>query len=313
MRAGENWDMQATQRKRMSRMARREAIEGYIGISPWLIGFAVFMAFPILASAGLSFTDWRITVAPEWVGLRNYIRMFTTDDEFYQALRVTFTYVLISLPLNLLVGLALSLLLNSKVPALSFFRTLFYLPVVLSGVSVALMWMWLLNPEYGLVNTMLAAIGIPGPQWFWHPSTALLSVVLMNLWRVGGSVIIYLAGLQNIPPHLYEAAEIDGAGPWAKLANVTLPMLTPTIFFQLVMELIEAFRVFTAVYVITNGGPVGSTLFYMFYMFRTAFVDFRMGYASALAWVISIIIMACTFLVFRSSALWVYYESEGKN
>jgi len=296
----------------MSKAARREAIEGYIGIAPWLIGFLVFLAFPILASLALSFTDWRITVAPEWVGLRNYIRIFTADKDFYQALRVTFLYVAISLPLNLIVGLFLSILLNSKVPALDFFRTLFYLPVVLSGVSVALMWMWMLQPDYGLVNSMLAAIGIQGPQWFWHPSTALLSVVLMNLWRVGGSVIIYLAGLQNIPPHLYEAAEIDGAGFWSKLYNVTIPMLTPTIFFQLVIELIEAFKVFTAVYVITGGGPIGSTLFYMFYMFRTAFVDFRMGYASALAWIISIIIMAFTFLIFRSSALWVYYESEGK-
>jgi multiple sugar transport system permease protein len=294
-------------------MARREAIEGYIGISPWLLGFLFFMAFPILASLGLSFTDWRITVAPEWVGLRNYIRMFTADREFYQSLRVTFIYVAISLPLNLVVGLFLSILLNTRVPAMGFFRTLFYLPVVLSGVSVSLMWMWLLQPDYGLVNSLLANIGITGPQWFWHPSTALLSVVLMNLWRVGGSVIIYLAGLQNIPPHLYEAADMDGAGFWSKLVNVTIPMLTPTIFFQLVMELIEAFRVFTAVYVITGGGPVGSTLFYMFYMFRTAFVDFQMGYASALAWVISVIIMGFTFLVFRSSALWVYYESEGKN
>jgi multiple sugar transport system permease protein len=299
--------------KPMSRMARREAIEGYIGISPWLLGFLFFMAFPILASLGLSFTDWRITVAPEWVGLRNYIRMFTADRDFYQSLRVTFIYVAISLPLNLVVGLFLSLLLNTKVPAMGFFRTLFYLPVVLSGVSVSLMWMWLLQPDYGLVNSLLANFGITGPQWFWHPSTALLSVVLMNLWRVGGSVIIYLAGLQNIPPHLYEAADMDGAGFWSKLINVTIPMLTPTIFFQLVMELIEAFRVFTAVYVITGGGPVGSTLFYMFYMFRTAFVDFQMGYASALAWVISVIIMGFTFLVFRSSALWVYYESEGKN
>ena len=314
----------------MSRLARREAIEGYIGISPWLIGFAIFMAFPILASLGLSFTNWRITVAPEWVGLRNYIRMFTTDPDFYQSLKVTFTYVAISLPLNLVVGLCLAMLLNAKVPALGFFRTLFYLPVVLSGVSVALMWMWLLNPDYGVVNTLLALIGIQGPQWFWHPNTALLSVALMSLWRVdtawamlaviivqvwknvGYAVVIYLAGLQNVPPHLYEAAEMDGAGFWAKLFNVTLPMLTPTIFFQLVMELIEAFRVFTAVYVITNGGPVRSTLFYMFYMFRSAFVDFEMGYASALAWLISVIIMAFTLLVFKSSALWVYYESEGK-
>ncbi|MBL8057938.1 MAG: sugar ABC transporter permease, partial [Anaerolineales bacterium] len=175
------------------------------------------------------------------------------------------------------------------------------------------MWMWLLNPEYGVVNTLLSYIGIQGPNWFWSIEWALPSVVLMTLWRVGGSAIIYLAGLQNIPPHLYEAAEIDGAGVWAKLIHVTLPMLSPTIFFQLVMELIDAFQVFTAVYVITGGGPARSTLFYMLYMFRTAFEDFDMGYASAQAWIMAVIIMFFTLLVFRSSAAWVFYEAEGKN
>jgi multiple sugar transport system permease protein len=192
------------------------------------------------------------------------------------------------------------------------FRTIFYLPVVLSGVAVALMWMWLLNPDYGVVNDILAFFGIPGPKWFFDSDTALLSIVLMNLWRVGGSAIIYLAGLQNIPPHLYEAADMDGAGVWAKLWNVTIPMLTPTLFFQLVMEAIDAFQVFTAAYIITDGGPARSTLFYMLYMFRTAFTDFEMGYASALAWIMGIIILIFTALVFKSSPLWVYYESEAK-
>lgn len=294
------------------RPATREAIEGYLGISPWLIGFLIFTAGPFLASLVLSFTDWQITVPPRWVGLDNYVRIFTKDPDFWQSMRVTFTYVALSLPLNLVAGLGLSLLLNHPIPGMRIFRTLFYLPVVLSGVSVALMWMWLLNPEYGVANTLLAMVGIQGPNWFWSPDWALPSVALMSLWRVGGGAIIYLAGLQNIPPHLYEAAEIDGAGPLAKLRHVTLPMLSPTIFFQLVMELIDAFQVFTAVYVITGGGPARATLFYMFFMFRAAFEDFDMGYASALAWIMALIIMGFTALVFRSSPLWVYYESEGK-
>ncbi len=245
-------------------LARREATEGLLGISPWLIGFLLFTAGPFVVSIVLSMTDWRIMIAPKFVGLQNYIQILTNDPNFWQSIRVTFTYVALALPLGLFAGLGLSLLLNQKVPGARAFGTLFYLPAVLSGVSVALMWMWLLNPDYGVVNTMLGLIGIQGPNWFWDPDWALPSVVLMSLWRVGGSAIIYLAGLQNISPHLYEAAEIDGAGRLAKLRHITIPMLTPTIFFQLVMELIDAFQVFTVIYVITDGGPMRSTLFYMF-------------------------------------------------
>lgn len=293
-------------------LALREAVEGWIAISPWLIGFLLFTAGPFLVSVALSMSDWRITVAPQFVGLKNYIRIFTDDPNFWQAIKVTFTYVAMALPLGLFGGLGLSLLLNQKVPGARMFGTIFYLPAVLSGVSVALMWMWLLNPDYGVVNTLLGLIGIQGPNWFWDPDWSLPSVVLMSLWRVGGSAIIYLAGLQNINPQLYEAAEIDGAGRLARLRAITLPMLTPTIFFQLVMELIDAFQVFTVIYVITDGGPMRSTLFYLFYMFRTAFEDFEMGYASALAWIMGLIILSFTALVFKSSPLWVFYESDVK-
>ena len=293
-------------------MARREAIEGLIGISPWLIGFCAFTLGPFIASIALSLTDWRITTGFKFIGLKNYITILSDDPNFVQSIKVTFNYVALALPLGLLGGLGLSLLLNQKRPGARTFATIFYLPAVLSGVSVALMWMWLLNPDYGVVNTMLSWVGIQGPNWFWDPDWALASVVLMSLWRLGGSAIIYLAGLQNIPPQLYEAAEIDGAGRWSKLINVTLPLLTPTIFFQLVMELIEAFQVFTVVYIITDGGPMRSTLFYLFYMFRTAFEDFEMGYASALAWIMGIIILTFTALVFKSSPMWVFYESDVK-
>ncbi|HQY25637.1 MAG TPA: sugar ABC transporter permease, partial [Thermoflexales bacterium] len=231
-------------------LARREAAEGLLGISPWLIGFLLFTAGPFVVSIVLSMTDWRIMIAPKFVGLQNYVQILTNDPNFWQSIRVTFTYVALALPLGLFAGLGLSLLLNQKVPGARAFGTLFYLPAVLSGVSVALMWMWLLNPDYGVVNTLLGLVGIQGPNWFWDPDWALPSVVLMSLWRVGGSAIIYLAGLQNISPHLYEAAEIDGAGRLAKLRHITIPMLTPTIFFQLVMELIDAFQVFTVIYVI---------------------------------------------------------------
>jgi len=293
-------------------LARREAAEGLLGISPWLLGFLLFTAGPFVVSIVLSLTDWRIMIAPKFVGLQNYVQILTNDPNFWQSIRVTFTYVALALPLGLFAGLGLSLLLNQKVPGARAFGTLFYLPAVLSGVSVALMWMWLLNPDYGVVNTMLGLVGIQGPNWFWDPDWSLPSVVLMSLWRVGGSAIIYLAGLQNISPHLYEAAEIDGAGRLAKLRHITIPMLTPTIFFQLVMELIDAFQVFTVIYVITDGGPMRSTLFYMFYMFRTAFEDFDMGYASALAWIMGVIILGFTALVFKSSPLWVFYESDVK-
>ena len=293
-------------------LAFREAIEGWIGVSPWLIGFIAFTAGPFLVSIALSMSDWRITVAPRFVGLQNYIKILTDDPNFWQSIRVTFTYVALALPLGLFAGLGLSLLLNQKVPGARTFSTIFYLPAVLSGVSVALMWMWLLNPEYGVVNTILSLVGIKGPNWFWDPDWSLPSVVLMSLWRVGGSAIIYLAGLQNISPHLYEAAEIDGAGRWSRLRHITIPMLTPTIFFQLVMELIDAFQVFTVIYIITDGGPMRSTLFYLFYMFRTAFEDFDMGYASALAWIMGLIILSFTALVFKSSPLWVFYESDVK-
>jgi len=296
----------------ISASRRREAIEGYIGISPWLIGFLVFTAGPLIASFVLSFSDWQISIDPRWVGLGNYIKIFTDDHEFYTALEVTFTYVAMFLPMDLVLGVGLSLLLNQKVPGVGVFRTVFYLPVVLSGVSVSLMWMWVLNPDWGLANTLLGLVGIQGPGWYWDPDWALPSVVLMGLWRVGGSAVIYLAGLQNISPQLYEAAEIDGAGVLRRLWHITLPLLTPTVFFQLVMQLIDAFQVFTSVYVITSGGPLHRTFFYMFYLYRTAFQDFDMGYASALAWIIGVIIMLFTALVFKSSALWVYYESEGR-
>jgi multiple sugar transport system permease protein len=265
---------------------------------------------PILATVFFSFTQWKITEPPNFIGLTNYILMFTADPQFLNALKVTFLYVVYSLPLKLVAGLALSLLLNLKIPGMNFFRTIFYIPAVISGVAVSLMWMWLMQPDYGVVNTLLSYIGIQGPGWFWDPDWALPSVALMSVWNVGGSAVIYLAGLQNIPPHLYEAGEIDGANRWHRFWKITIPLLTPTLFFQLIMEMIDSFKVFTQAFVITKGGPLGATYFYMLYLYEQAFQEFNMGYASALAIIITLIILIFTIVVNATQKRWVYYEAE---
>jgi multiple sugar transport system permease protein len=296
--------------RHMSPRARREARAGYLGILPWVIGFVLFTAGPLVISFFLSFTQWDIVRPPQWVGLANYIRMFTEDQLFRISLGVTFSYVLMSVPLQLVVGLALALLLNVKVRGMNIFRTVFYLPAVLSGVAVSLMWIWILHPDLGVVNGLLGIIGVQGPGWFWDAHWALPSVVLMKLWAVGEGAVIYLAGLQNIPPHLYEAASIDGASRWRQFWSITLPLLTPTLFFQLIIIMIDAFRVFTEAYVITKGGPLNATYFYMLYLYEEAFQNFNMGYASALGWVLTIITATASFVLFRTSNRWVYYEDS---
>lgn len=293
----------------LSPQARREALEGYLALSPWAIGFVVFTVFPIGASIYLSFTQWTIIEPPEWIGFGNYVRMFTRDPLFWQALKVTGLFVLISLPLKLVLGLMLALLLNLKIPGMNLYRTVFYIPAVISGVAVSLMWMWLLQPDTGVVNTLLSYMGVQGPNWFWDRHWALPSVAIMSAWKVGGSAIIYLAGLQNISAHLYEAAEIDGASSWHRFWRITLPLLTPTIFFQLIIELIDSFKVFTEAFVITQGGPLRATFFYMLYFYEEAFQNFNMGYASALALLLTAIILATTIFINYTSKRWVYYES----
>jgi len=290
--------------------ARQEAIEGYLGILPWLLGLILFTAGPMLASAVISLTNWDIVRPPVWIGLGNYVELFTADPLFWTSLRVTLTYVVFAVPLQIIFGVALALLLNMRLRGMHLFRTLFYIPAVLSGVAIALMFMWVLQPDYGAVNSALALVGIEGPGWFWDPAWALPSIVLMSLWRAGATGgVIYLAGLQNISPHLYEAARVDGATAWHRFWRITLPLLTPTIFFQLVVGLIDAFRVFAEVYVITQGGPLQATFFYMLYLFQVGFQDFHMGYASALAWVLILITALVGVITFKTSDRWVYYEA----
>jgi multiple sugar transport system permease protein len=296
----------------MGKENQREAIVGYLCISPWIIGFLAFTVGPIIASLVISFMQWDVISPPQWVGLSNYISIFMQDRDFLQALKVTLYYSAVTLPLGLILGLALSLLLNMKVKAVDLYRTLFYIPAVLPAVAVTMLWVWIFNPEFGLINFLLEQIGIQGPRWFFSPKWALPGLMLMSLWGVGGQAVIYLAGLQNIPPHLYEAAEVDGAGGWDRFWSITLPLLTPTLFFQLVMGLIGSFQTFVASYVATGGGPMKSTLFYMLYIYTTAFSSLRMGYGSALAWILTIIILLLTLLVFRTSRYWVYYEAEQK-
>ncbi len=303
----------AVPRRRGSGLMRREAIAFYLFASPWLIGFVVLQLGPIIASAVLSLTDYAVIVAPTWAGLANYQRMLFEDDLVWQALKVTTLYSLGAIPLQVIMAFLLALLLNLPIRGVSVYRTIYYLPSVISGVPVALLFMWLLNPDFGVVNNFLRFLGVQDPpQWLFSEEWVIPAFILMSLWAIGGGMIIYLAGLQSIPQHLYEAAEIDGAGWWAKLANVTIPMVSPVIFFDVVMSVIGAYQIFTPVYVMTQGGPANASLVFVLYLYNNAFKFFKMGYASALAWLLFFIILVLTLLVIRSSAAWVYYEGKLK-
>jgi multiple sugar transport system permease protein len=296
---------------RRGSLARREEIAFYLFASPWLIGFVLWIAGPMIISLGLSFADYDVITPPSFAGLDNYVQMVTSDDLVGQALKVTVTYAIGAIPLTLVSALLLALLMNQRVRGIAGFRTIYYLPAVISGVPVALLWMWLLNPDFGLVNNALGTIGIQGPKWLFSETWVIPSFIIMSLWTIGAPMVIYLAGLQGIPTHLYEAAELDGAGPWTKFVHVTLPMISPIIFFNAIMGVIASFQIFTPAYVMTNGGPANASLFYGLYLYNNAFKYFKMGYASALAWLMFLIILALTLLVIRSSPYWVYYEGKG--
>ena len=265
----------------------------------------------MVASLVIAFTQWDLITAPKYIGLDNF-RVLTKDDLTWQSLKVTAIYAVTSVPLHIAFGMLLALLLNTNIRGQRFYRTAFYLPSVLSGVAVALLWRWLFSTEFGLFNVLLSYVGIAGPSWLGDPKWALPSLVLMSLWGVGAGTIIYLAGLQGIPTDLYEAAEVDGANGWRRFWNITVPMMTPVLFFQLVTGIIFALQVFTQAFIMTSGGPNNATLFYLLYLYRNAFQYFRMGYASALAWVLFIFILILTLILYRSSGYWVYYEGEEK-
>jgi multiple sugar transport system permease protein len=295
-------------RQLVGSLARREAITFYVCISPWLLGFVLFVLGPMAASLGISFTRWDLLTPARFVGLRNYQKMLTRDPLVWQSLRVTAIYTSAYVPIELAGGLALALIMNQKLRLRGLFRTIYYLPSVLPGVAFVVLWMWILHPDVGLINTLLSYVGVEGPRWLAHPDWALPALLMMSLWGLGRSMVIYLASLQGIPQQLYEAAAIDGAGAWQTFWKITLPMLTPTIFFNLVLSIISTFQTFTSAFVATDGGPLDSTLFYVLYLYRQAFQFFNMGYASALAWVLFLIILVLTLLIVRSSDRWVYYE-----
>ena len=304
--------MSLLKRRRLN-MATHEALWGFLFISPWIIGFLVLQLGPMLASLALSFTEYQIVAPPKFVGFANYVRMFTADVSFWAALKVTFVFAIVAVPLQLVGGLLVALLMNRKVPGQTLWRTVYYLPNVVAGVSVAMLWVWIFHSQFGLINLVLRVLfNIQGPAWLGHPNWALPALIIMSLWSVGSSMIVNLAGLQGIPSELYEAASIDGASWWHKFWRVTLPMLSPVLFFNLVLGIIGTFQYFTNAYVMTGGGPGRSTLFYNLYLYTNAFQYYKMGYASALAWVMFLIILVFTLLIFKSSPLWVYYEGSVK-
>lgn len=290
-----------------SMLLRREAIDGYLFISPWLIGFVLWVAGPMLAAVALSLMQWDLFSPPRWIGLANFRRLFQ-DNLVGISLWNTAYYTFLNVPLRLLIALGTALLLNQQLRFQSVFRTAFYLPAVMPAVANAILWLWIYNPDFGLANQLLEFLGLPRLRWLWDPSTSKPAFILMGLWEVGNAMVIFLAGLQSIPPTLYEAADIDGASWWHRFRYVTLPMLSPVILFNMIIGIIGSFQIFTAAYLLTNGGPQHSTLFTVLYLYRLGFEQFAMGYASALAWLLFMIILVFSLAQLRLSQAWVYYE-----
>ncbi|NGP45291.1 sugar ABC transporter permease [Bacillaceae bacterium SIJ1] len=302
---------QHVKRKR-NRMEKREEKYFWVFISPWVIGFVLFIGGPILASLLLSFTDYSVMEFPEFVGLANFINLFQ-DPLFYKSLGVTFYYAALAIPFSVIIGLALAMLLNLNVRGQTFFRTFFYAPSIISGVSIAFLWMWILNPQFGVVNSFLYNVfGIEGPGWFTDTSTVIPSFVIMQLTSIGGTMIIFLASLQQLPKELYESAAIDGAGAWRRFIQITVPLISPVILFNSIIALINSFQIFTQAYVVTGGGPDWMSYFYVYYLFETAFSQYRIGYASAQAWVLFVIIFSLTLFSLWVSKNAVHYEYEEK-
>ncbi|SFI76243.1 carbohydrate ABC transporter membrane protein 1, CUT1 family [Paenibacillus sp. UNC496MF] len=293
-------------------MERREIAWGYLFVSPWVLGFLAFTAGPLLFSLYASFTNYDVTSQMDWVGTRNYHRMFKEDPLFWISLRNTLYYVVLMVPLTTLSSVTIAMLLNRKIPGMRLFRTMFYLPSVLSGVGVYLLWMQLLNPESGLVNQMLSFVGIDGPSWLTDPAWTKPAIIFMKMWSVGGGMLMYLASLQGVPEQLYEAAEIDGAGAFRRFRTITLPMISPVIFFEVVTGLIGGFQIFQEGYIMSDnsgpGAPMNSLMFYNLYMYLKAFKVFDMGYAMAMAWFLFLIVIVITIVNMLVSKYWVHYE-----
>lgn len=294
---------------RVSRRERARNRAAYVFLLPWLVGFVVIVAGPMIASLVLSFTDYRLLDVPEWIGFGNYVQMFTADQRFYDALGVTAVYVFVGVPLQLLVAFGLALLLDRGIRGLSIYRAVFYLPSILGGsVAIALLWRQIFGRD-GLVNDVLAIFGLTGPSWVGDPDFALSTLIILLMWQFGSPMIIFLAGLRQIPRELYDAAAVDGAGRTRQFRSITIPMLSPIIFFNLVLQIVTAFQAFTPAYILSggSGGPANSTLFYTLHLYNQGFRYLNMGYASALAWTLVLIIGIFTAANFLGSRFWVFY------
>jgi multiple sugar transport system permease protein len=285
---------------------RRNLRLGLFFVSPWLFGLVAFYLYPIASSLYYSFTDYNVIRPPTWTGLTNYQLIFS-DPLFVTALENTLFMVVVGIPIYTVVDIAVAVLLNTKVPGQPFFRAVVFLPTLIPVVVLSILWDRLLDPQAGLVNSLLGDLSINGPGWFASPDWAKPGFILMTLWGTGNAVVIYLAGLQNVDHTLYEAADVDGANWWHKIWHVTLPSLSPVILFNVILAIIASFQFFTQAFIITNGGPINATLFYSLYLYQNAFAYLHMGYASGLAWILLVISLGLTVLVLRSSARWVYY------
>jgi multiple sugar transport system permease protein len=301
---------QTVQTVRKRRAWRAETVAGYLFVSPWIVGFVFLTAGPFVVSFVLSFTKWELAGAPQWVGLRNYGQMLGRDPRFWRSLLNTFTYVAVHVPATVLIALAAALALNRRMLGQALYRTCFYLPSVTSGVATAILWVWIFNRNFGVLNSLLRLVGRGPVPWLDSTRWAMPSLILMSLFGFGPTMVIFLAGLQSIPRHLYEAAEVDGASRWAKLRHVTVPMLSPALLFAAVIGIIDSFQVFTQAFVMTGGGPADATLFYVLHLYNNAFKYVEMGYASALAWTFFVVVLVFTVLQLRISRRWVYYEAE---
>jgi multiple sugar transport system permease protein len=286
----------------------RNTVSGYIFISPFILGVLLWVVIPAGVAAWLVFQDWNMIKPAEFVGLANIKRMFFGDPLFWKSLKITTIYTFTSVPLGLIISFMMAMLINTKVRGLAVFRTIYYLPSIMPAVASAVLWAWILNTDFGLLNAGLSVFGIPKIAWLQETQWALPALILMSLWNVGAAMIIFLAGLQGIDDQYYEAAEIDGAGRWSQLIHVTIPMMSAVIFFNLVMGIINSFQIFTAGYLITNGGPQNSTLFYVLYLYNNGFRYLDMGYAAALAWLLFVIILILTGIIFRTLGRQVYYQ-----
>ncbi len=299
----------------ITKLKKQENLIGYLFASPWLFGLIVLGMFPILASLYISFTTYNMISLPRWVGFANYRILFTNDSLFWKSLGNTVYHVVIAIPLGIVVGVLLALLLNNKIKGMSVYRTMFYLPNVVSIVAMSLLWLWLFQPNFGIINQFLAPIyrllDMEPLRWHQAESTAKMTLILMGLWTAGGTMVIYLAQMQDIPTSLYESAEMDGANWIKKTMYITLPLMTPSIFFNFIMSLIGGFQVFTIAYIMTNGGPSRSTYYYAYYMFDKMMLDRSMGMASAMAWILLVIVLILTMLALRLNKYVIYLGEEG--